>query len=69
MKKRRKHKHTNSSFSTGFLLCTDHNTFAATFVSDHISNLKLPTVIHMIYSFELKVVDGILDKLRTQLNR
>ena len=30
--KRRKHKHTDSSLSVGFLLCTDHNTFAATFV-------------------------------------
>ena len=32
MEKRRKHKHTDISFSAGFLLCIDHNTFAATFI-------------------------------------
>ena len=32
MEKRRKHEHTDSSFSTGFLLCTHHNTFTAIFV-------------------------------------
>ena len=32
MEKHRKHKHTDSSLSAGFLLCTDHNTFAAIFV-------------------------------------
>ena len=32
MEIRRKHKHTDSSFSAGFLLCTEHTKFAATFV-------------------------------------
>ena len=68
MEKRRKHRHIDSSFSAGFLLCTDHNTFVTTFVMYHISKVGLLTVVHMIYSFELKVTVGVLGGLRTRLN-
>ena len=68
MEKSRKHKHTDSSFSAGFLLSTDHNALPPHLLRDYISKLGLPTVIHMIYSFELKVAVRILDGLRTRLN-
>ena len=46
MEKRRKHKHTDTRFSAGFLLCTDHRLIHLPpyLLCDHISKLGLPPV-------------------------
>ena len=59
MEKCRKHKHTDSSFSAGFLLCTDHNTFAATFVMRLHFKLGLPPVSTAVDCSSVQIVRSI----------